>query len=154
MVTKPQWCLISKDDFDKLNANQQAFHLYDVNGANPRNTTIYKNDPNIMVADSSWSTCTVETEIVPKKEKKTRRPSERLITAWNKDVEAITVEIQKQISTIENHRKNNLEHLQTNLFVDQIHSTVVEENLHNSVHQLQDLKLEAEKIKSYYDELK
>lgn len=152
--TYPQWCLITKEDFAKINTNQQNFYLYDVNGGNPRNTTIYKNEKNIMVADSSWSTCNVETEIIPKKETKTRRPSERLIIAWNKVVESIIDEIHNQVSIIENHRKNNLEHLHTNLFVDEFHSTIVEENLHNSVHQLQDLKLEVEKIKTTYDELK
>lgn len=154
LVSRPQWCLLLKEDLAKINNTQQAFYLYDINGANPRNTTMFMNEANIMVADSNWSTCIIETELVPKKEIKTRRPSERLILAWNKVVESIIKEIQNQISIIENHRKNNLEHLHTNLFVDEIHSTIVEENLHNSVHQLQDLKLEVEKTKTTYDELK
>jgi len=153
MLSYPQFCLISKVDYQKINSNQQNFYLHDVNLANPRNTAIYKDSSNIMVCDSNWSNCTLETEVVPQKEKKTRRPSEKLISVWNKDVESIIKEIESQKLTIEKHRTEKLKHLQTNIFVDKLHSTIVEENLHNSVHQLQDLKLDVEKIKSYYDGL-
>jgi hypothetical protein len=151
--TYSQYSWIKKDDYKKITATQQNFYFYDVNGANPQNWATKKEGENILVADRSWSTCTLETEKVTKKELKTRRPDRRLLEAFDKEVNQITNEIAAQILVIENHRKEKLEHLQNNLFIDRLHSNIVEENLHDTVHQLQDLKLEVEKIKAYYDGL-
>ena len=90
---------------------------------------------------------------ISKKKKESVRPSEKLIKVWDGEISDLIKEILAQILVIENHRAEKLEHLQTNVFVDKDLSTIVEENLHNTVHQLQDLKLEAEKIKSNYDGL-
>ena len=95
----------------------------------------------------------VETEVVEKQSRETRRPSEKLINVWNGEISNIIQDIQNQILIIEKHRSEKLENLQTNLFVNKLLSNVVEENLHNSVHKLQDLKLEVEKIKADYDGL-
>lgn len=151
--TYPHICLIKKADFDKITPNEQTFYLYDINGANPRNMSMKKNDSIYQIEDYHWSNCSVEEENVPKKKKESRRPSEKLIAVWNGEVVELTKEILIQVAVIEKHRTEKLEHLQTNVFVDKGHATIVEENLHNSVHQLQDLKLEAEKIKSHYDGL-
>jgi len=149
----PQYSWIKKEDYKKINTTQQNFYFYDSAGKTPQNWSVYKDDTGIRVADSSWSTCKLETEKVTKKELKTQKPDRRLIDAFDKEVGDITKETERQISVIENHRKEKLEHLQNNLFVDKLHSTIVEENLHNSVQELQDLRLEVEKIKSYFDEL-
>lgn len=149
----PNYCLISKTDFNKINSSQQSFYFYDTTLSNHRNFATYMRDGQLKVADSGWSDCEVEEEEVTKKKKETRRPSGKLIGVWDKEIVDLTNEITKQVSVIEKHRNEKLEHLQTNLFVDKGLSTIVEENLHNSVHQLQDLKLEAEKIKSHYDGL-
>lgn len=151
--TYPSYCLISKTDFAKMSATQQSFYFYDASLNNHRNFSTTKNGDIIKVADSSWSTCAVEVEEITKKKKETRRPSEKLIGVWNGDVTNLINESLVQVATIEKHRTEKLDHLQNNLFVDKGLSTIVEENLHNSIHQLQDLKIEAEKIKSYYDGL-
>ncbi len=149
----PQYSWIKKDDFKKINETQQNFYFYDVNGQNPRNWIVYKDASGIRVAEHSWVVCHVETEKVSKKELKTRRPDKRLISAFDKDVLEIKNDIEKQIQIINKHREEKLEHLQTNLFVDKLLSSIVEENLHNSVQELQNLRIDVEKIKSFYDGL-
>lgn len=149
----PQYSWIKKDDFKKINENQQNFYFYDVNGQNPRKWTVYKDASGIRVAEHNWAVCHVETEKVSKKELKTRRPDKRLIIAFDNEVLEIKNEIEKQIQIINKHREEKLEHLQTNLFVDKLLSNIVEENLHNSVQELQNLRIEVEKIKSFYDGL-
>ena len=49
--------------------------------------------------------------------------------------------------------KEKLNHLKTNLFVSKELSEIVEENLNNAIAELQDLKLDVEKIKFYYNGL-
>jgi len=150
----PQYSWIKKEDYKKISTTQQTFYFYDVNGKNPQNWRVYKDDAGIKVADHSWSICKLETEKATKKELKTQKPDRRLIDAFDKEVGGIIKEIEKQISVIDKHRNEKLEHLQNNLFVDKLHSTIVEENLHNTIQELQDLRLEVEKVKSFYDELK
>jgi hypothetical protein len=153
--TYPQYCLISKTDFAKINKEHQSFYLCNENNLSQnRNMAMYKSGDIYKIADNSWSDCHIEMQDVPKKKKESIRPSERLIKAWNLDVEDIVKEIRSQIAVIEKHREEKLNHLQNNLFVEKGLSTIAEENLHNAVHQLQDLKLEVEKIKSFYDGLK
>lgn len=149
----PQYSWIKKDDFNKINETKQNFYFYDVNGQNPQNRAVNKDASGIRVAEHSWVVCHVETEKVSKKELKTRRPDKRLISAFDKEVLEIKNEIEKQIQTINKHREEKLEHLQTNLFVDKLLSSIVEENLHNSVQELQNLRIDVEKIKSFYDGL-
>lgn len=149
----PNYSWISKADFNKITTEQQSFYFWDATIKNQRNFSVYKKDNVIKVADSGWSDCEVEEEEVTKKKKETRRPSEKLIGVWDGEVKDLIEDIGKQIKVIEKHRAEKLEHLQTNAFVDKELSTIVEENLHNTVHQLQDLKLEAEKIKSNYEGL-
>lgn len=151
--TYPQYCLIKKTDFVKISDSQQSFYLFTENLSNNRNTNMYKVGEVYKVADSSWSDCKVETQVVPKKKKESKRPSEKLIKVWDTEVEELIKEIQSQVTIIGKHREEKLGHLQTNIFVAKELSTIVEENLHNAIHQLQDLKLETEKIKSYYDGL-
>lgn len=153
LTTFPKYCFILKTDFAKMSGVQQSFYFYDAALTSHRNFATTKNGDVIKVADSSWSTCQVEVEEVTKRKKETRRPSEKLIGVWDKEVSDLVQEILKQVSVIEKHRNEKLDHLQTNAFVDKGLSTIVEENLHNTVHQLQDLKLEVEKIKSQYDGL-
>lgn len=158
----PTYCLINKDDFKKISTTKQAFNYYDSNGKNPQNWSTYKNGDDIVIRDrgnyfgneNDWSTCKIETEKIAKKELKTRKPDRRLIDAFDKEVAQIIVEVERQIQVINKHREEKYEHLQTNTFVDKIHSTIVEENLHNSVQELQNLRIEAEKIKEFYDGLK
>lgn len=149
----PNYCLIAKADFNKITTSQQNFYFLDTTLANKRNFSVYKSGDTIKVCDSGWSDCEVEEEEVTKKKKETRRPSEKLIGVWDIEVADLIKEILSQVAVIEKHREEKLNDLQTNCFVDKGLSTIVEENLHNSVHQLQDLKLEAEKIKSHYDGL-
>lgn len=150
----PQYSWIKKEDFKKINSTHQNFYFYDAAGVHSVNWTVYKDSDGIKVAEHNWSACKAETEKVTRKELKTRRPDRRLIEAFDKDVATIIAEIERQILIIETHRKDKLDHLQTNAFVDKGYSTIVEENLHNSVQELQNLRLDAEKIKAYYDELK
>lgn len=149
----PQYSWIKIDDFKKINETQQNFYFYDVNGQNPRSWPVNKDASGIRVAEHNWAVCQVETEKVSKKELKTRRPDKRLISAFDNEVLEIKNEIEKQIQIINKHREEKLEHLQTNLFVDKLLSSIVEENLHNSVQELQNLRIEVEKIKSFYDGL-
>lgn len=151
--TYPNYCLIAKTDFTKINESQQAFYLWDESLGNNRNTNMYKEGEIYKVRDNQWSDCKIEMADVPKKKKESFRPSEKLIKVWDGEVADLIKEILSQVAVIEKHRAEKLDHLQTNVFVDKEHSTIVEENLHNTVHQLQDLKLEAEKIKSHYDGL-
>lgn len=152
--TYPQYCFISKTDFAKINDSQQTFYLWEKTFSNNRNTYIQKSGNIFRVRDSQWSDCEVEQEEVPKKKKETKRPSEKLIGVWNIEITDLIKDILAQVDVIEKHRAEKLEHLQTNVFVEKEHSTIVEENLHNTIHRLQDLKIESEKIKSTYDELK
>ncbi|MDX9694316.1 MAG: AAA family ATPase [Bacteroidales bacterium] len=151
--TYPQYCLIEKTDFSKITETQQSFYLNTENLANHRHTAIYKSGNIYKIADSSWSDCQIETQTIPKRKKESKRPSEKLLKLWDGEVNDLIKEIQEQIAIIEKHRKKKLNHLQTNIFVSKDLSTIVEENLFNSVHQLQDLKIEVEKIKSFYDGL-
>src|SRR3989339_61283 len=149
----PQYSWIKKDDFKKINEQQQSFYFYDAKGQNSQNWGTRKDSNGIHVGEYNWSVCQVETEIVVKKELKTRRPDKRLIKAFDKEVIDIKTEIEKQIETINKHIEEKLNHLQTNLFVDKLLASIVEENLHNSVQELQNLRIEVEKIKSFYDGL-
>lgn len=151
--TYPQYCFIAKADFNKITTDRQSFYFWEASIKNNRNFSVQKSGDIIRVADSGWSDCYVEEEEVTKKKKETRRPSEKLIGVWNGDVTNLINEALEQAATIEKHRAEKLDHLQTNVFVDKGLATIVEENLLNTLHQLQDLKLEAEKIKSYYDGL-
>ena len=151
--TYPQYCLISKSDFVKISESQQSFYLSSESLSNNRNTTMYKTGDIYKIYDQGWSDCKVEANIVPKKKKESKKPSARLIKVWDSEVEELVKEIQNQVAVINKHRAEKLNDLQTNIFVAKELSTIVEENLHNSIHQLQDLKLEAEKIKSFYDGL-
>lgn len=151
--TYPQYCLIEKSDFTKISESQQSFYLYTENLNNHRNMTIYKVGNVYKIADSGWSDCTVEMQVVPKRKKESKRPSEKLIKVWDGEVKEMIKDIQSQIEVIEKHREEKLNHLQTNTFVAKELSTIVEENLHDAVHQLQDLQLDVEKIKSHYDGL-
>lgn len=153
LKSRPSHSLITKTDFDKISANQLNISLYDINGTNPRSTTIYKSGEIYKVADQNWSDCTIEMQDVTKKKKESFRPSERLIKAWDTDVIGLGEEIQRQIKTIQKHREEKLKHLQTNLMVNSDFSHIVEENLHTSVQQLQNLQLEVEKVKAHYDGL-
>ena len=153
MQQYPQYSWIKKDDFKKINEQQQSFYFYDAKGQNSQNWGTRKDSNGIHVGEYNWSVCQVETEIVVKKELKTRRPDKRLIKAFDKEVIDIKTEIEKQIETINKHIEEKLNHLQTNLFVDKLLASIVEENLHNSVQELQNLRIEVEKIKSFYDGL-
>jgi len=93
----------------------------------------------------------VEKEKVIKKEIKRKKPNIRLIKAFDEEVIQVVSEIDKQIGIIETHKKEKLHHLQANLFVSKGLSSIVEENINNAIQELQDMKLDVEKIKFYYD---
>ncbi|MBS1573339.1 MAG: AAA family ATPase [Bacteroidetes bacterium] len=152
-ATYPQYSWIKISDFKKITTDKQTLPYHDVKGTHHTNYSTYKVGTDILVADSGWSTCSVETEKVIKKETKTKKPDIRLIKAFDAEVEQIINELEKQISIIDKHKNEKLNHLKTNLFVSKKLSEIVEENLNNAISELQDLKLDVEKIKFYYDGL-
>jgi MoxR-like ATPase len=157
MRRNSEFSFIRKSDYKKINDQNQKFPTYEQTFSDQVNRTIKKKDKNTLSIyndyNSVWEDCQIETHEVNKKELKTRKPNHRLIEAFDREVQQISVEIENQKLTIEQHRTEKLSNLQSNIFVDSIYSNIVEENLHKSIHKLQDLKLEVEKIKAEYDGL-
>jgi MoxR-like ATPase len=149
----PQYSWIKISDFKKINTTQQSLPFHDSKGTLHTNYSVYKPATDILVADNNWSTCSVETEKVIRKEVKTKKPNIRLINAFDVEVNQIIAEIDRQILIVESHKKEKLHHLRTNLFVPIQFSVIVEENINNTIQDLQQMKLNVEKIKFYYDRL-
>lgn len=62
--------------------------------------------------------------------------------------------IQEQKDKVQDHKNGQLAHLKTNLFVESGLADIVETNLNNIIQELSVMKIEVEKIKSYYDSIK
>lgn len=144
---------IKISDFNKLTTTQVGITYYDDNN-NSHNMTTHLNGDNIMIASNSWDTCNLKTHTVTKKEINYKAPTPLLKKAWNNQVKEFQGSIQEQIDKVESHKKEQLAHLRTNLFVESHFAEIVETNLNTIIQELGIMKLEVEKIKNYYDSIK
>lgn len=153
LQTLPQYCLIKKEDFLKISTVQVAYNMFDINGQNPRGMTIYNKGEAIMVADSDWSNCHVETTVETEIEIQKKKPNPKLMQTYDQEVRKIILQIEMQIKEIEDYLTKKSESLETNIFANHGYSKIIFEKLNNRILEFKNLILEVEKIKAYYDEL-
>lgn len=142
---------IKTTDYLATNNTQKKVPLYNSNNQIHYVTIINDDEGKIRVHDYNWHNCTILTHKVTYVDTITNKPNKRLIKVWNKVVENLVKQIQSEINSVEAYREKNHAGLKTNLFVNNILSDLVEHNLHATTQELQELQLEVEKIKDYYD---
>jgi MoxR-like ATPase len=153
LVYNTTYNLIKIADYKKISSTQTSYTFYDASG-NSHNMTAYLNGDNIMIASNSWDTCKLKTQIVTKTKILEKAPTPITKKAWDNQITSFTKLIQVQIDKVENHKEGQLAHLRTNIFVESSLAEIVETNLNNIVKDLEGMKIEVEKIKSYYDNIK
>ena len=167
---------ITKNDFKSVSENetkitgynnqkQRVRDIYTKKGNSANNIQIntnfnidrYRNDIynwNRYKKQIKYDTYEIATKQIKKEQKTTKKPNHRLINEWNKLVNQIKSDIDREISKTENYRKTQLNHLQTNLFVNKQLSQFVEGNIVQAINDLENLKLQVEKIKYSYETIK
>jgi len=154
---------ILKSDYDTLTTKEKQIKVFANNGEY-KNVFAKKRDKSdtIMIdfkrqywdVANYYMTFEIKTIKEEREQKETKAPNPRLINEWNKVVNTIKSNIDSEISKAENYLNTQLKSLQTNLFVDKRLSQYVEGNITNAINELQQLKLEVEKIKHYYETIK
>lgn len=153
MTYQNQFNRIMISDYKKNSTSQQNFNFY--NDSSGRHAmTVYLNGENIMIATSNWDTCKLKTHVVAKRDILYKSPTPLIKKIWDNQVKELTNIIQEKINLVETHKSNQLAHLRTNLFVASYLADIVETNLNNIIKELGVMKLEVEKIKNYYDNIK
>lgn len=151
------YCYILKSDFEKLSTDFVHINLFNIQGSNTQLINIKKENENtVLIKDHNYGSreYKMKTKIENIKEIKYKKPNDKLKKIWENDINKIKSFIGSEISKAENYRKNQLNFLHTNLFVHKDLSKNVEGNITNAINELQQLKLEVEKIKHYYETIK
>jgi MoxR-like ATPase len=153
MTYQNQFNRILKSDFEKLSTTQQNFNFY--NDSSGKHTmTAYLNGEDIMIATNNWDTCKLKAHIVAKRDVLYKPPTPLLKKAWDNQVKELVNIIQEKINMVNKHKNNQLAHLRTNLFVESYLADIVETNLNSIIKELGIMKLDVEKIKNYYDNIR
>lgn len=146
--------LIKISDFDSLPIEkQQSTSLYNGNKNKINTTVIDESEGDLRVYSSQWQNCTIKTHKVAYEDIITSKPNHRLKKEWDKHTKEIVDKIDTEIKSVEEYRKQQHSALHTNLFVNPNLANLVEHNLHKTIQELQQLSLEAEKIKHFYDDI-
>lgn len=140
-------------DYNTIGTNHVSKNFYNSNNSAVQWTT-HKSGDNLMIASNSWDTCSLKTHSVKKTKTTLRPPTSMTKKTWDEQVQKFNDIIQKQINQVENHKKVQLAHLKTNLFVESHLAEIVETNLNGIIRDLSVMKVEVEKIKNYYDNIK
>lgn len=88
-----------------------------------------------------------------KREYKTVRPHKAIINEWNKKIQSLKESIDKTIKEIESYKKKELAGLKNNIFVSRNHADIPEYNLNQTIQQLYELKITADKLKNEYESI-
>lgn len=140
-------------DYKTIDTTQRTINFYNSN-SNTVGWSTYKNGDSIIVCTNNWDTCNLKKGNVKKRRTINRPPTPMTKKIWNKQVNDFNILIQEQIDKVESHKNEQLAHLRTNLFVESHFAEIVETNLNTIIQELGVMKLEVEKIKNYYDNLK
>ena len=140
-------------DYNTIGTSQINKNFYNSNNSAVQWTT-HKSGDNLMIASNNWDTCTLKKHNVKKKKTIKRPPTSMLKKSYDEKVKELNDLIQKQVNKVESHKKVQLAHLKTNLFVESHLAEIVEANLNDIVKELGVMKFEVEKIKDYYDNIK
>lgn len=140
-------------DYNTIGTSHINVNFYNSNNSAVQWTT-YKSGDNLMIASNSWDTCSLKTHNVKKTKTTLRPPTSMTKKTWDEQVQKINDIIQKQVNQVGNHKKLQLAHLKTNLFVESHLAEIVETNLNGIVKELEVMKIDVEKIKNYYDNIK
>ncbi len=154
---------IQKEDFDNLKQKESSIYLHNqrLHHSNTIFVDKHSNTGELVIYQINYNsrkgellgTFKVETHTKTDKKKEIQKPNKRLKKIWDDDSEKIIQSIQSQIEDVENYRQTHLNQLHTNLFVDSSLAYLVESNLHERIQNLQQMQIEVEKIKHYYDSL-
>ncbi len=144
------------------NRTRNQIYLYDING---QKSTFFiainniKEDSIEIIKHDQWGygntqqLLSIETDKKQRKEIKKIRPHQAIITEWNKKIKNIKESINKTINEIENYKRNELAELKSNIFVSRNYADIPEHNLNQTIRQLYELKLTADKLKNEYSNI-
>jgi MoxR-like ATPase len=150
--------LIRTNDFNNLNGEyvQIPFYLNSSDSYDRRNyyehyTIKASNKPNHIVLDGKLHKIEVDEkeEIVPY----TRKPRPRQKIDWDKRIKVLLTKFSNLKSQIDHYRKNDLQHLSVNLFVNPNLAEIVETNLNDTQKEIEKLEIEANSIQHYYENI-
>lgn len=150
--------LIKATDFKNLDGEYTQIQFY--NNSNDdwsrRNYSEYytiksSTKSNHIVLDGKLHKIEVDEkiEIVPY----TRKPTTRLKTDWDKRVKVLLTKFSNLKSQLDHYRKNDLQHLRVNLFVNPTLADIVETNLNDTQREIEKLEVEANRIQHYYENI-
>jgi len=146
--------LIKISDYENLPVKkQQSTALYDSGTKKINISVIDDEEGNIRVYSNQWQNCTIKTHKVEYEDIVTSKPNPRLKDAWDKKIKEIVEKIDKEVKSVEKYRDEHHSGLHTNLFVNPNLANLVEHNLHQTIEELQQHNLEADKIKHFYDDI-
>lgn len=140
-------------DYKTIDSTHRTIKYY--NSSNiTRPMTSYKQEDNIMIASHQWDSCNLKKQNAKKTKTIQRPPTSMTKKTWDDKVKELNDSIQKQVNQVESHKKVQLAHLKTNLFVESHFAEIVETNLNGILRDLGVMQVEVEKIKNYYDNIK
>jgi len=146
---------ILKNDFEVLTENQRTVYLYDNNNVQRKQVYIKKKDKFTISVKHDYyhDDFEVITHKVEKFQDTTRKPNQRLIKQWDEVVNEIRNTISVEIDKLNDFKVKSMSFINSNIFVDKRLGVVITENINAEERNLQQLILDIEKIKHYYDGL-
>ena len=150
-----QFNKIKIEDYKKINTSQISIDFFsDVNNGTKRAMNAYYQGENLVINSGQWDTCSLKRQKVVKTKTIFKTPTTMLKDAWDKHVLELYKIIDGQIKKVEDYKNGNLAQLRTNIFVDSELAPLVESNLSDTIDELNQMRINVEKIKNYYDNTK
>ena len=149
-----QFNKIKIEDYNKISEIQQLLPFYDLTSTHSHNMKVHWTQGVLKIASNQWDNCSIKTKTVKKQEITSKPPTALTKKTWDNNVLDLKATIQAQIQKVEDYRNGSLASLRTNIFVDSSLASLVENNLNQTIYKLQEMIIDLEKIKDYYDNLK
>jgi hypothetical protein len=141
-----------------LNGEYRSIRFYYNDNNNNRRSGNYEdylikasNKPNHIVLNGKLHKIEVDEkeEIVPY----TRKPRPRQKVDWDKRIKVLLTKFSNLKSQIEHFKKNDLQHLSVNLFVNPNLAEIVETNLNDTKKEIDKLEIETNSIQDYFENI-
>ncbi len=84
---------------------------------------------------------------------RTRKPTNKLKTDWDKRIKVLLTKLSNLKSQVDHFRKNDLQHLRVNLFVNPALADIVEANLTFTDNEINQLEIETKRVQHYYENI-
>ena len=151
--------LIIISDYNNLSStsdkNIKIYHLY--NDGDQYHSSYYYDvktstkDNSIIIDGKNYE---IESETKKRKEIKYISPDDSTKQEWNKIIGEINEKLDNLILKISEYKKRDLNHAKNNLFVDAKLTSIAFANLDRTSGEIAKLKIELEKLRDYYEQIK